>query len=123
MPVTVRIEFTARPIHKRFWWFLDAGGRCQLGVSDPDGVTDLCLAAAVADLIRVFRDDLTIGAALDCGRLEALGRKADRLAFGGWLNLSPLARVRPARASWPALPALPASARRRAPPCSPCRLM
>jgi hypothetical protein len=53
-------------------------------------------------LARAVR--ITIGAALDCGRLdcgrlEALGRSADRRALGGWFNLSPLARVRPARAS------------------------
>lgn len=98
LPVTVRIEFTDRPAHKRFWWFLNADGRCQLCVSDPGGVTDLYLSATVADLIRVFRGDLTIGAALDRGRLEAIGGSADRHALGRWLNLSPLARVRPARA-------------------------
>jgi DNA-binding HxlR family transcriptional regulator len=93
----VRIEFTDAPDHKRFWWYLCENGRTQLCVDDPGGETDLYLAGAVADMIRVYRGDIRLAKALDDGVLEAMGGHA-RTALSAWLNLSPLAEVRPRRA-------------------------
>lgn len=94
----VRVEFTDRPAHVALWWYLNEDGRCQLCVDDPGGETDLYLAATVADFIRVYRGDVRLDAALADGRLEALGARGARDRLAAWLNLSPLAAVRPARA-------------------------
>ncbi len=80
------------------WWYLNEDGRCQLCVDDPGGETDLYLAATVADFIRVYRGDVPLSAALADGRLEAIGDRKARDRLTAWLNLSPLAAVRPARA-------------------------
>ena len=93
----VRVEFTDQPQHKALWWFLNEDGLCQLCIDDPGGETDLYLAATVADLIRVYRGDIPLRRALSEGRLEAIGEQAARAALADWLNLSPLAAVRPAR--------------------------
>ncbi len=93
----VRIEFTDQPAHKSLWWFLCEDGRCQLCVDDPGGETDLHLAATVADLIRVYRGDMPLRAALADGRLEAIGGYEAREALPVWLNLSALASIPPAR--------------------------
>jgi DNA-binding HxlR family transcriptional regulator len=94
----VRIEFTNQPAHRALWWYLNEDGCCQLCVDDPGGETDLYLSASVADLVRVYRGDLSLARALAEGRLEAVGSRAARDALPVWLNLSPLAGVRPARA-------------------------
>lgn len=94
----VRIEFTDAPAHKRYWWYLCENGRTQLCVDDPGGDTDLYLAATVADFIRVYRGDLALGSAMAEDRLEVIGGTGARRALAAWLNLSPLAAVRPQRA-------------------------
>ncbi len=91
----VRIEFTDQPANKSLWWYLNEGGRCQLCVDDPGGETDLYLAATVADLIRVYRGDVSLGAATGDGRLEVIGGRAARDRLADWLNLSPLAAIPP----------------------------
>lgn len=94
----VRVEFTDQPAHKALWWFLNENGSCQLCVDDPGGEPVLYLAATVADFIRVYRGDVPLPAALADGRLEAIGDRRARERLAVWLNLSPLAAVRPARA-------------------------
>mgnify|MGYP001111552434 CR=1 FL=1 len=94
----VRVEFTDQPAHKAVWWYLNEDGRCQLCVDDPGGEPLLYLAATVADFIRVYRGDVPLAAALADGRLEAIGDRKARDRLAAWLNLSPLAAVRPARA-------------------------
>ncbi|WP_461308312.1 winged helix-turn-helix transcriptional regulator, partial [Albidovulum sp.] len=91
-------EFTDQPAHKALWWFLNENGSCQLCVDDPGGEPVLYLAATVADFIRVYRGDVPLPAALADGRLEAIGDRRARERLAAWLNLSPLAAVRPARA-------------------------
>ena len=94
----VRIEFTDAPQQKRFWWYLCENGRTQLCIDDPGGETDLYLAATVADFIRIYRGDLTLRSAMAEDRLEVIGGASARRALAAWLNLSPLAEVRPRRA-------------------------
>lgn len=92
----VQIDFTDQPEGKRLWWYLNDDGRCQLCIDDPGGGVDLYLSVSLVDMIRVYRGDISLGSALDDGRLEAIGDAAARRALPGWLNLSPLAKVRPA---------------------------
>lgn len=94
----VRIEFTDVPPNKRFWWYLCENGRTQLCIDDPGGETDLYLAVTVETLIQVYRGDLPLQTAVAEERLEVIGERAARDALAAWLNLSPLAEVRPRRA-------------------------
>ena len=91
----VRIEFTDQPAHKALWWYLCDDGRCQLCIDDPGGETDLYLAATVADLIRVYRGDVTLRRALSDGLVEAIGDYQALEALPVWLNLGVLATIRP----------------------------
>lgn len=93
VPSVVQVEFTDQPDGKRFWWYLNQQESCQLCIDDPGHEVDLYLSGTVADVIRVYRGDMAIGAALAADRIELLGSEADRKAFPAWLNLSPLARV------------------------------
>ncbi len=91
----IRIEFTDQPAHKAHWWFLCENGCCQLCVDDPGGDTDLYLTATVADMIRVYRGDVPLRRALSDGLLEAIGEYQAVEVLPVWLNLSPLAAIRP----------------------------
>ena len=91
----VRIEFTDQPAHKALWWYLCDDGRCQLCIDDPGGETDLYLAATVADLIRVYRGDVSLRRALSDGLVEAIGDYQALEALPVWLNLGVLATIRP----------------------------
>ncbi len=95
----VRVEFTDRPPHRSLWWYLNEDGRCQLCLADPGGETDLFLSSSVADLVRVYRGDMPLARALEDGRLEVIGSRTARAALAAWLNLGPLAQVRPSRGS------------------------
>lgn len=93
---TVRVEFVDLPASYRLWWFVNRGGCAELCLKDPGFEVDVYLAATVADLIHVWRGDVTLARALDEGRLEALG-EADALSrLPEWLAGGPFAAVRPA---------------------------
>ncbi len=94
----VRLELIDQPKRKRLWWFLCDDGCCQLCVDDPGGDTDLYLAATLPDMIRIYRGDLSVAAAEARGEIEIIGRVRARRVLSQWLNLSPLAAVRPRRA-------------------------
>ncbi|MEQ8966984.1 MAG: helix-turn-helix domain-containing protein [Azospirillaceae bacterium] len=97
-PAVVRLELVDQPAAKRVWWFLNAEGRCQLCVDDPGFEVALWLEAGLRDMIRVWRGDLTVAAALDRGVLVADGAPAALRALSDWLGLNPLAHVGPAEA-------------------------
>ncbi len=93
----VRIEFPDQPAAKRFWWFVNRDGACELCLEDPGHEVDLYLTVTVRDLIYIVRGDLTLTRALDDGRIEVIGPRALRTRLRAWLNLSPLAKVRSRR--------------------------
>ena len=97
-PTVVRLELTDQPPHKTFWWFLNRDGVCDLCVEDPGPETDLYLSTTLVDIIQIVRGDIALSAALDSGRLEALGAAPARRHLADWLNLSPLAAIAPAQA-------------------------
>jgi len=90
----VRIEFTDQPGGGRLWWFINRDGACELCLQDPGFEVDLYLAATLPDMIYIVRGDLSLGRALDSGRLEAIGSARARKALRAWLNLSPFAKVK-----------------------------
>ena len=89
----VRLEFTDQPQAKKFWWFVNDAGTCQLCLQDPGWDVDLYLACSLVDMIRIVRGDIGLGAAQESGRLEVIGTSRSRRALRRWLNLSPLTRI------------------------------
>lgn len=94
----VRLSFTDQPAGRAVWWFLNEGGHCALCLDDPGHEVDLYLACTLPDMIYIVRGDLPLERALASERLEAIGTTAARRQLSAWLNLSPLSKVRSARA-------------------------
>lgn len=94
-PSLVQVEFTDQPKDKRLWWFVNRAEGCELCLEDPGLEVDLYLACTLPDMIYIVRGDLALPRALSSGRLEAIGTAKARKALGRWLNLSPLAKVKP----------------------------
>ncbi len=89
----IRLDLTDQPESKRFWWFLNEDGHCQLCVGDPGGDVHLYLSCTLPDSIYIIRGDLTVAAAIASDRLEVLGERWARDGFIHWLNLSPLTGI------------------------------
>lgn len=95
----IELDITDQPEHKRHWWFLNEAGRCELCVSPPDRDADLHLAAKLADLIYVWRGDISLARAVANGRFDVSGKARFRKAFAKWYAIASIADVGPARAS------------------------
>lgn len=93
----VRLDFTDQPANRRRWWFVNEAGQVELCLKDPGFEVDLYLSATLADMIHVWRGDISLASALGTGRLEVLGSSRVQRALPAWLALNPLARVSPAR--------------------------
>lgn len=94
----IRLELTDQTEQKRYWWFLNQKGRCELCVDDPGGDINLYLACTLPDAIYIIRGDLTVPAAIEAQNLEVLGDGWARDGLAAWLNLSPLTKVTSRRA-------------------------
>jgi DNA-binding HxlR family transcriptional regulator len=93
----LRLEVSDQPDHKRFFWFVSEGENLDLCVSDPGGGTDLFLEATLEDLIRVYRGDITLAAAIEDGRLTVDGTLKLSRRLSRWFNFDSLARTPPAK--------------------------
>ncbi|GAA6202687.1 winged helix-turn-helix transcriptional regulator [Aquicoccus sp. SU-CL01552] len=89
----IHLDVTDQPEGKRFYWFVCEAGELDVCVSDPGGETDLFLSAALPDLIRVYRGDVSLAAALEDGRLVADGAPNLLLRLPRWFNSSPVAKT------------------------------
>ncbi len=98
----VRLEFTDQPAARKFWWFVNRDGTCELCLEDPGWEVTLYLACTLPDMIRIVRGDLRLAAALEDGQLEAHGSHQARRRLRAWLNLGPLAAIDPRRPHRPA---------------------
>jgi len=94
----VHLELTDQRRRRRDWWLLHEDGGTQICLDDPGFEIDLHLAVSLTDMIRIWRGDLSLRAALAQERLEAIGSSRARRGLGAWLNLHPLASVRSQRA-------------------------
>lgn len=92
-PCLIRLELTDQTDAKRYWWFLNRQGRCQLCVDDPGGDVNLYINCTLPDAIYIVRGDMTPSAAMAKNRLEVIGDGWARRAFTKWLNLSALTKV------------------------------
>ncbi len=82
---------------KRYWWFLNEAGRCELCLERPDRDAELYLEATLRDMIYVWRGDLLLTRALESGRLRAHGTSVAQRALSRWLAICPIAHVASAR--------------------------
>lgn len=89
----IRLELTDQTEAKRFWWFLNQKGRCELCVDDPGGDVNLYVACTLPDAIYVVRGDISPAKAIEARKLEVLGDGWACRSFTEWLNLGPLAQV------------------------------
>lgn len=89
----VRLELTDQGETKRYWWFLNSNGKCQLCLEHPGGEVDLYLACTLPDAIYIVRGDLALAQAVDEARFEVLGEKWARDGMEAWLNLSALSKI------------------------------
>ncbi|MBR0692596.1 helix-turn-helix domain-containing protein [Bradyrhizobium lablabi] len=94
----VQLALTDQIAKKRYWWFLNEDGRCELCLSKPDHRIDLFLEGTLRDLVCVWRGDLLLAQALDTGRLRAHGTVKAQRALPRWLAISTIAHVQSARA-------------------------
>ncbi|WP_170406267.1 winged helix-turn-helix transcriptional regulator [Ruegeria arenilitoris] len=93
----IRLELTDQTDAKKYWWFLNRNGRCELCVEDPGGDVNLYLACTLPDAIYIVRGDIAPSKAIDTQKLEVLGDAWAKRAFTKWLNLSPLTTVESCR--------------------------
>ena len=94
----VQLTLTDQIEKRRYWWFLNDGGRCELCLKQPDQTVDLFVETTLHDMIYVWRGDLQLARALDSGRLRVDGTSGAHRVLSRWLGISPLAHVRSARA-------------------------
>ncbi|MGV6847866.1 MAG: winged helix-turn-helix transcriptional regulator [Marinibacterium sp.] len=95
----VLIVFSDAPAHKARHWFVCEDGALDYCITDPCLDVDLCLTATLHDLTAVYRGDISIRSALDGGRLDANGPQRMIARLSRWLNLGPLADIKPARSA------------------------
>ncbi len=93
----VRLKLIDQPAGKDLWWFVNAGGRCELCLEDPGFEITIYLAVSLPDIIRVVRGGLTLRAALATDRLETIGPPRATKQLAAWLNLGPLTRIKSQR--------------------------
>jgi DNA-binding HxlR family transcriptional regulator len=93
----IEFEFSDQPKHKQRWWFLNENGRCELCIEPPDRDAQVYVGTSLADMIRIWRGDLSIAAALATGRMTLHGSVSMRKAFKAWLGVCPLAHVKSQR--------------------------
>ncbi|MFY2825332.1 winged helix-turn-helix transcriptional regulator [Ruegeria sp. MALMAid1280] len=93
----IRLELSDQTEAKRYWWFLNRNGRCELCVEDPGGEVNLYLACTLPVAIYIVRGDITPSKAIETQKLEVLGDGWAKRAFIKWLNLSPLTAIESCR--------------------------
>ncbi|MDZ4735068.1 MAG: helix-turn-helix domain-containing protein [Rhodospirillaceae bacterium] len=94
----VKLSFTDQPARTRDWWFINEAARTELCFEEPGFEVDLYLTTTLADMIYIYRGDLTLTRAMAQGRFEAEGAAWARRALARWLAPSPLAHVKSQRA-------------------------
>ena len=92
----VRLDVSDQPEAKRYYWFVCADGKLDLCVSDPGGDTDLYLSATLADIIQVYRGDISLAAAMADGRLVVDGAPMLVHRLSHWFNFGVMAQTPPA---------------------------
>jgi DNA-binding HxlR family transcriptional regulator len=93
----IRFELHDQPPSKRRWWFVNEESTAQICFKDPGFDVDLYFSTDLATLIYVWRGDVSLGRALESGRLEVLGEAAMRKALPAWLGLGVFANVKSRR--------------------------
>lgn len=93
----VEFELNDQPANKRYWWFLNENGHCELCLKPPDRDAQLYVRVSLPDLIRIWRGDLSLSTALGDARMQLSGSARLRKAFPGWLGIAALAGIKSVR--------------------------
>ncbi|GGX57682.1 winged helix-turn-helix transcriptional regulator [Saccharospirillum salsuginis] len=91
----VELEVCDQPEHKRWFWFRNIDGHCELCLKKPDDEIDLYFSSTLSDLIYLWRGDIAIVKAIDTGRLRVHGNVKPSRAVAQWFGLCPLAHIQP----------------------------
>ena len=95
----IRLDLIDQAEGRKYWWFLNEEGKCELCLEAPVHDVDLYVAATLIDMIYVWRGDLPLASALTSGRLEVHGAVGLCRAFPRWLGLASIAHVKSLRAN------------------------
>lgn len=93
----VEIELTDQARARRRCWFVNEDGRAQVCIDDPGYDVDLYLSVSLPDMVRIWRGDLPLAAAIDAEHLQVHGATHTVRRLKHWLTLSVFADVTPAR--------------------------
>lgn len=91
----VELEVCDQPNNKRWFWFRNCDGHCELCLKKPDHDINLYLSSTLSDLIYLWRGDIPISQAINSDRLRVHGDAEARHALTRWFGLCPLAHVKP----------------------------
>lgn len=84
---TVLLEFSDQPRNKRYWWFINEGGKTKLCLEDPGFEVDLHLVTTLPAMAEIWRGTLSFRRALSSGKLDAAGPRHLQRALPAWLGL------------------------------------
>ncbi|MCC6983638.1 MAG: helix-turn-helix transcriptional regulator [Bauldia sp.] len=93
----VKLTFADQPEGVRDWWFINEDRRVELCIEEPGVEVDLYLGTTLADMIYLYRGDLSLATALGQGRLDVHGPAWARHALPRWLAPSRLSREKSLR--------------------------
>jgi len=94
----IRLDLIDQAEGRKYWWFLNEEGKCELCLEAPVHDVDLYVAATLIDIFYVWRGGLPLASALTSGRLEVHGAVGLCRAFPRWLGLASIAHVKSLRA-------------------------
>lgn len=93
-PTIVELEVRDQPEHKRWFWFRNADGHCELCLKQPDHNIDVYLSSTLADLIYLWRGDMPVSQAIETDRLRVHGEARARQAVPRWFGICSLAHIK-----------------------------
>jgi DNA-binding HxlR family transcriptional regulator len=93
----VQLTFSDQPEGTEHWWFVNENGGAELCVKAPGFEVDLYLETTLADMIHLYRGDMSVASALAQQRLKAHGVGWARRVLSRWLAPSGFAHVKSKR--------------------------
>jgi len=86
--------FTFEDLDKyKSWWLVIEGDEVDLCTQDPGKDVDLYVTTKLRTMIEVWQGDTPLAAALDDGRITAIGDKRLRHSMASWFPLCAFADV------------------------------
>jgi len=86
--VTVCLEFTDIPEHKKHWWLVNDRGQVDLCPTDPGFPVDIYVTTDIRTMIAIWFGKLAWATAVRSERVEVIGPPPLRKLLGSWFLLS-----------------------------------